>query len=208
MLAYRRRAVQISRISHYRWLKLQAVALMALGRRSAATIRLGRMLTLQPNDQYALASQAHLQAEQHDFNAAIASLQRLTAAWPLDAAAWFNLGYSLQQASRHAQAESAFRSALVLDPLMDRAWYGLGLALIHRRQFYEAAEAFKKNTSLQPLSPHGWYRLAEVWLALDQPAEAQKVLHHLQQFEPAVARQLAHQHRALSTTFRAVDGNH
>ena len=91
---------------------------------------------------------------------------------------------------------------------MDRAWYGLGLALMHRQQFHEAAEALKKNTVLQPMSPYGWYRLAEVWLALDQPEEAQKVLRHLRQFEPAVAAQLEHQYCTFFTVPKAPDGTH
>ena len=200
--------MQIRPMLHYRWLKLQAVVLMALGRRPPALQRFKHMLQLRPADNYALASLAHLHAEQLQFEAAIASLHQLTSAWPQDAAAWFNLGYVLQQTGRHEDAEPAFRCALALDPLMDRAWYGLALALMQRQQFHEAAEALKKNTALQPMSPYGWYRLAEVWLALDQPDEAQKVLHHLRQFEPAVAGQLERHYRAVFTIPRALDGTH
>lgn len=60
--------------------------------------------------------------------------------WPQDAPAWFNLGYAVQQTGRHEDAESAFRGALALDPLMGGAWYGLGLALMQRQQFHEAAK--------------------------------------------------------------------
>jgi Flp pilus assembly protein TadD len=193
---------------NYRLLKLQALVMMTLGCRRFALQRLAHMLLLQPTDRYALASQAHLQAEQLDLQAAIVSLQQLTSAWPQDAPAWFNLGYVLQQARRQHDAEVAFRSALALDPLMDRAWYGLALALMHRQQFHEAAEALTRNTALQPMSPYGWYRLAEVWLALEQPEEAQKVLRHLRQFEPAVAGQLERQYRALFTIPKALDGTH
>ena len=193
---------------HYCWLKLQAVVLMALGRRLTALQRFKHMLLLRPADNYSLASLAHLQAEQLQFDAAITSLQQLTSAWPQDAAAWFNLGYVFQQTGCHEDAEPAFRCALALDPRMDRAWYGLALALMRRQQFHEAAEALKKNTALQPMSPYGWYRLAEVWLALDQPDEAQKVLRHLRQFEPAVAGQLERQYRAVFNIPRALDGTH
>ena len=193
---------------HYRFLKLKALLLMSLGLKQDVLPLFEQMLKLQPEDRYALASRAHQQAEQLHFEAAIASLQLLTSAWPQDAPAWFNLGYVLQQTSRHEDAEPAFRTALALDPLMDRAWYGLALALMHRQQFHEAAEALKKNTALQPMSPYGWYRLAEVWLALDQPDEAQKVLRHLRQFEPAVAGQLERQYRAVFNIPRAFDGTH
>ena len=50
------------------------------------------------------------------------------------------------------------------------------------------------------MSPYGWYRLAEVWLALDQPEQARKVLNHLRQFEPRVAAQLERQCRLSVTT--------
>ena len=200
--------MQIRASLHYRWLKLQAVVLMALGRKLTALQRFKHMLQLRPADNYALASLAHLHAEQLQFEAAIASLHQLTSAWPQDAAAWFNLGYVLQQTGRHENAEPAFRCALALDPLMDRAWYGLAVALMQRQQFHEAAEALKKNTALQPMSPYGWYRLAEVWLALDQLDEAQKVLHHLRQFEPTVAGQLERHYRAVFTIPRALDGTH
>ena len=191
---------------HYRLLKLQAVALMVIGRRPYALQQLAHMLQLRPADKYALASQAHLQAEQLDFEAAIVSLQQLTSDWPQDAPAWFNSGYVLQQIGRHEEAVSAFRSALVIEPLMDRAWYGLGLALMHQQQYHEALEALKKNTALQPMSPYGWYRLAEVWLALDQTDEVQKVVLHLRQFEPAVAIELERRCRAVSHIPGTLDG--
>ena len=200
--------MQIGAALRYRWLKLQAMALMAFGRKPAALQQLAHMLRIKPADRYALASQAHLQAEQLQFEFAVVSLQQLTSAWPQDAPAWFNLGYVLQQTGRHEDAEPAFRRALALEPLMDRAWYGLGLVLMQRQQFHEAAQALKKNTDLQPMSPYGWYRLAEAWLALDKPDEAQKVLHHLRQFEPAVAHQLEHQYRAFLTTSKALDATH
>lgn len=175
------------------FLKLQAVLLLAIGRRSGALLRFDRMLQLLPADRYALASRAHVQAQLNHFEEAVASLQRLTrvkGSGPQEAAAWFNLGYVLQQAGRHEDAGPAFRSALERDPCMDRAWYGLALVLIHQRQFPEAVEALKKNTALQPMSPYGWYRLAQVRLALGQPDKALKVIEHLRQFEPKVAAQL------------------
>lgn len=66
----------------------------------------------------------------------------------------------------------------------------------------------EKNTALQPMSPYGWYRLAEVLLAFDQPEEAQKVLRHLRQFEPAVANQLERRSHDFVTIPRALDGKH
>lgn len=173
------------------FLKMQGIALLSCQRPQGALQKFERMLQLQPNHRYALASCAHVQAQLGHVDAAIAHLQQLTNAWPADAPAWFNLAYVLQQANQHAQAESAFRSALALDERLDRAWYGLAMVLIQAQRFDEAVQALKKNTALQPMSPYGWYRLAETWLAVGKPEEARKVLRHLRQFEPKVAAQLS-----------------
>jgi tetratricopeptide (TPR) repeat protein len=177
----------------YHALKGQAVLLLALGNRSGALRRFEQMLQRRPADRYALASQAHVQVQLHHLDAAVASLQQLThisGSGPQEAAAFFNLGYVLQQAGRHDEAGLAFRSALALDPALDRAWYGLALVLIHQRLFPDGGQALKKTTALQPMSPYGWYRLAQVWLALEQPEKARAVIAHLRRFEPRVAAQL------------------
>jgi hypothetical protein len=54
----------------------------------------------------------------------------------------------------------------------------------------QARVALQKNTVLQPLGPFGWYQLARVHEALNEPAEAQKIIRHLRTFEPKVAAQL------------------
>lgn len=190
----------------YHALKGQAVLLLALGNRSGALRRFAQMLQRRPADRYALASQAHVQVQLHHLDAAVASLQQLThisGSGPQEAAAFFNLGYVLQQAGRHDEAGLAFRSALALDPVLDRAWYGLALVLIHQRQFPEAVEALKKNTALQPMSPYGWYRLVQVRMALGQPEKARKIIAHLRQFEPRVAAQLERENALTSVGHHA-----
>lgn len=190
----------------YHALKGLAVLLLALGNRSGALRRFEQMLQRRPADRYALASQAHVQVQLHHLDAAVASLQQLThisGSGPQEAAAFFNLGYVLQQAGRHDEAGLAFRSALALDPVLDRAWYGLALVLIHQRQFLEAVEALKKNTALQPMSPYGWYRLVQVRMALGQPEKARKIIAHLRQFEPRVAAQLERENALTSVGHHA-----
>ena len=182
--------MQITSRAAYLFLKMQALLLLAIGNRSRALSRFNDMLQIRAQDPYALASRAHLEAQDKNLVAAIMTLRQLTAAWPQDAAAWFNLGYVLQQAGRHEEAEPAFRCALAQNPRLDRAWYGLALALIEQQQFHAAVNALEKNTALQPMSPYGWYRLALVRLQLDQPEEALRVIAHLRQFEPRVAAQL------------------
>jgi len=174
----------------YHFLKAQALLLLAAGKRAAALQRFARMLRLRPADPYALASRGHVQAQLQLTQEAVDSLRQLTAAWPRQAAGWFNLGYVLQQAGRPEEAGPAFERAVALDPRLDRAWYGLALVRIHQQRWQEAAEALERNTALQPLGPYGWYRLAQVWLALGEPGKAHKVIAHLRRFEPRVAAQL------------------
>jgi Flp pilus assembly protein TadD len=77
-----------------------------------------------------------------------------------------------------------------LDPQLDRAWYGLGLVLIQLRRSDEAIVALRHNTELQPMSPHGWYQLARVHMDRSEAEQAEKIMRHLQSFEPKVAAQL------------------
>lgn len=188
---------------HYILLKAQALLLLAAGKRAAALPKFAQMLRLRPADPYALASRGHVQAQLHLTEEAIASLRQFTAAWPLQAAGWFNLGYVLQQAGRHDEAGPAFERAVALDPRLDRAWYGLALVRMEQRRFEEAAEALQHNTALQPLGPYGWYRLAQVWLALGEPGKARKVITHLRRFEPRVAAQLERENVAALQAGRA-----
>lgn len=185
---------------HYVALKPWAMLLLATGQRAAALRAFGQMLQLRPASRYALASQAHVQMQLHQPEEAIAALQRLTAVsgTPAEqAAAWFNLGFALQQVERTAAAGQAFEQALAFDPRLDRAWYGLGLVRTAQQQFPAAIAAFEQNTRLQPMSPHGWYRLVQVWLALGDTARATRVLAHLRRFEPRVAAQLERENSGL-----------
>lgn len=177
----------------YFLLKAQAMAQLVFGHRTGALTGFDRMLMHWPLDRYALASRAHVLVQLNRLDESISSQQQLVLlAGPQlqRAAAWFNLGYVLQQAGRHEEARPAFEKATEYDPGMDRAWYGLALVLIHQQQFHEAKRALKKNTELQPMSPYGWYRLAEVSLALGEPEKVRQVIEHLRQFEPGVAVQL------------------
>lgn len=174
------------------WLmKAQAMALLLIGRHAQAERVFDRMLARWPADAYALASRAHVRAQQGRRAEAIADAQALVAAHPQRSAAdWFNLGWLLEADGRPADAEPAFRRAVTMDEQLDRAWYGLGLALIRLGRFDEAVAALKRNTELQPMSPYGWYQLARIHADRQEPDEARKVIRHLQGFEPKVALQL------------------
>ncbi len=176
---------------NYAWLKLSAMALLVVGRRAAARSVFDRMLSRFPSDAYALASRAHLLAEEGSTALAAADAQRLVEAHPTRRAAhWFNLGFLRDRLGEHAAAEAAFRRALDLEPKLDRAWYGLALTLIQQGRLEDAVVALKKNTELQPLSPFGWYQLARVHANRKEPEKAKRIIAHLKNFEPKVAAQL------------------
>jgi tetratricopeptide (TPR) repeat protein len=175
----------------YTGLKLLAMGALVLGRRGAALDCLDRMLARWPADAYALASRAHVLAQQGRNEEALADARVLVQAHPQRSAGdWFNFAFLLDATARTDEAETAFRRALELDPKLDRAWYGLGLVLIRQQRFDDAVAALKRNTELQPMSPYGWYQLARVQLDRQRPEEARKIIRHLKKFEPKVAAQL------------------
>lgn len=177
--------------TEYLWLKGRAMLALVLGRRVVALQCFDTLLGLFPADAYALASRAHVLAQSGRHEEALADARALVAAHPQRSAGdWFNLAYLLEATERVAEAETAFRRALEIDPKLDRAWYGLGLALIRQQRFDEAVAALKRNTELQPMSPYGWYQLARAQFDRQQPDEARKIIRHLKKFEPKVAAQL------------------
>jgi tetratricopeptide (TPR) repeat protein len=174
----------------YLWLKWRAIGWLVAGRSAAALDLFDRMLQRWPADPYALASRAHLLARAGHPLLAVRDTEALVAADPGDARAWFNHGYLLEALERWDEAIVAFRRATELSPELDRAWYGLGLVLIRLRRHDEAIAALKRNTELQPMSPYGWYQLARIHADRQQPDEAERIIRHLEGFEPAVAAQL------------------
>ncbi len=175
-----------------RWLKLQAMAWLALGQQTRGLQVFNTMLQRWPTDPHALASRAHLHAQAGQRGLAIADAQALVAAWPRRSAAdWFNLAYLLEADGQLDGAAAAFRQAISLDDRLDRAWYGLGLVLIRLGRPDEALAALKRNTELQPMSPYGWYQLARLHASRQQSDEALRIIRHLQGFEPKVAAQLS-----------------
>ena len=152
---------------------------------------LNRLLVLRPRDLYAGVSRAKVLADLGQKNAAIKSLQLLLIDHPAHAASWYQLAYLLETTARHAESETAFRSALGINPEMDEAWYGLAMLLVREARLDEAVTALEHTTRLQPLSPHGWYQLAKTHAKLAQPEQALEVIRRLRSFEPQVATRLA-----------------
>lgn len=174
----------------YLWLKCAAMASLAVNQNERAARKFFMILDEFPLDSYALASLAHLAALDGRRAEAVELLTTLVAQEPANAHHWFNLGFLLEQDHEFERAEAALRRATELSPQLDRAWYGLGLVLIQLRRFDDAIEALNRNTKLQPMSPYGWYQLARVYVDRHETDEARKIIRHLHEFEPKVARQL------------------
>jgi Tfp pilus assembly protein PilF len=110
----------------------------------------------------------------------------------------FNQGFVLQGLALWGEAQSAFETAIGLNPLLDRAWYGLGVVRIEQGDLLGAEQALRRNTELQPMGPLAWYQLAHLHRERGEQAQAQAVLSHLRGFEPRVARQLEREWAALT----------
>ncbi|ROZ66590.1 tetratricopeptide repeat protein [Ramlibacter sp. WS9] len=178
------------RALRYRGSKWRAMALLVVGQRTAAARVFRTMMVEFPADPYALASLAHMQAQDGDRRSAMESLEQLVGLDPGEGRHWFNLGFVLEELGEYERALEALRRATQLRPELDRAWYGLGLVLIRLQRLDEAVAALKQNTRLQPMSPYGWYQLARVHIDRQEPDEAVKIIRHLKGFEPKVAAQL------------------
>lgn len=173
------------------WLRLQGRWALLRGHPARARRHFDALLQRWPDDAHALASRAHLAAGAGDWDAAAADLQQLLRHHPMQAAAWFNLGFVLESQQRHEEACTAFRQAVAQDPGLDRAWYGLGRQLRRLGRLEEAQAALDRQTALQPMCPHGWEELVRLHLDRQAPEAARQVLDHLRGFEPRAAARLA-----------------
>jgi len=102
---------------------------------------------------------------------------------PLDASAWFNLGYAQLQGGRPAEAESSFRRAAELSPQDPSISYFLGSALMEQGKREEAESHLRQAAEAFPQNPLPRYRLAELYLQAgrfdDALEEASYILDHI-----------------------------
>jgi tetratricopeptide (TPR) repeat protein len=179
-------------LQRLRYLQGRSCAGLALlcGREAATRAAFDRLIEGWPQQAYAYASRAHLNAREGRYGPALADGAQVLALRPDDARAWFNQAYVLEAAGQPAQAVEHFERALALAPGLDLAWYGLGLACIQLQQWDKAVSALQRNTQLQPMSPFGWYQLARLQWERGEHEAARRIARHLRGFEPKVAAQL------------------
>ena len=89
-----------------------------------------------------------------DFPAAVAAYSRAFALPSRQDRTWYllnnNLGYSLNQVGRHAEAEAYCRAAIAIDPSRYNAYKNLGISLQGQGKYLEAAQCFLKAAQAAP----------------------------------------------------------
>lgn len=126
-----------------------------------------RALALSPNDAPTLMSKAHLLLYfSRRLDEAIETLKRVTELEPLDAGAWYLLGYAYRNRRRFAEAKTALTRSLQIWPQNTGAQYMLAELELHEGRVVKALAMFD---AIQP--PSDPFRMAGRVLALD-------ALHH------------------------------
>ncbi len=172
------------------WLTLAARAASCAGARRFETSCWFAIHRVQPLHPQALSAMAFVRAREGRLQAALGWQKRVVRRSPMEAAAWFNLGYLQDQLNQPEQAATSFARAVELSPTLDTAWYGLGCALRRLGRLPEALDALARNVALQPWSPHGFEEMVHVQADLNHPSEVRRLIDHLGRFEPRVAERL------------------
>ena len=107
-----------------------------------------------------------------------------------DAIAHYNLGFVYAKNRQSREAIERFRAAVDLRSGLDMAWYGMGLAHAALGEHREAMVAFDKAARLQPMSAPVWYQLGMASYHAHEPDRLHQVIHHLNRFDPRMARRL------------------
>lgn len=107
-----------------------------------------------------------------------------------DAITHYNLGFSFAKNQQPREAIEHFRSAVDLRAGLDMAWYGMGLAYATLGEHRDALEAFERAARLQPMSAPVWYQLGMATYHAREPDRLHQVIHHLNRFDPRMARRL------------------
>jgi hypothetical protein len=98
--------------------------------------------------------------------------RRLTTERPNDAGVFNDLGNLLLMVPQPAEAETAYRRALELDPDKVSALFNLGLLLQQRGELKEALQLYQRAVKVEP--GHAWahYQMGAIHEALRQPSRA------------------------------------
>ena len=127
--------------------------LIEAGRNADAEEVLSESLSINPRQPREAMVLARLQVERRDFDAAIRTLQSVSAYVGSDAGYYSFLAAVFQRASRHEEATKQYRNALALMPRNAIWLMGLGISLRALGESDQARDAFKRAASTGTLSP-------------------------------------------------------
>ncbi|MBW4622777.1 MAG: tetratricopeptide repeat protein [Cyanosarcina radialis HA8281-LM2] len=116
--------------------------------------------------------QACLSEIAEDWEAALASYDRLLALEPNNSDAWNLRGAVLYQLERYEEAISSFDQALALEPNNSDAWNLQGMALYKLEHYEEAISSFSQALVLVPDSAADWHLRGMALYKLERYEEA------------------------------------
>ena len=108
-----------------------------------------------------------------------------------DAATYGLLGFALGQNEDHLAAESAFRMAVLLDPLTLDWRMGLARALLRQRRFAEAAALCGALIAGNPDRADLWLHQANAFVGMNEPRKAVENLEMVDRLGQSTAESLA-----------------
>jgi MSHA biogenesis protein MshN len=126
--------------------------LIEAGRNADAEDVLSESLSINPRQPREAMVLARLQVERGDFDAAIRTLESVSAYAGADAGYYSLLAAVFQRASRHEEAAKQYRNALALMPRNAIWLMGLGISLRALGESNQAQDAFKRAASTGTLS--------------------------------------------------------
>ena len=137
-----------------------------------------------------LLDQAEALLSKGDFAGAEPLLQQATAKDPKSYQAWYDLGYDEQALKHGADAITAYRKSIDINPGIFETNLNLGLELATANQTSEAIKYLTIATTLQPavnpaqMKEHAWVALGRLQMKTD-PAAAEKALIEATKLVPA-----------------------
>jgi Flp pilus assembly protein TadD len=139
----------------------------------AAIVPLKKVLAEEPDFAYGHFQLAYVFTALKRTKEAQAEYERATALDPKMSAAYVNLGMLLLESHQDAAAVVPLRKAVELLPAESRPRFLLGVAEERAGNLAEAADAFEGSARLDPSDSDTLLHLAELYLQLKRPAEAE-----------------------------------
>ena len=102
----------------------------------------------------------------------------------------YNRGIRARVASDWAEAETSFRSALLLRPGFAEAWSELGYALRKQGRYRDSLDAYGEALRLRPEFPEALAYLGEAYVTLGRIDDARRILERLRLLDTRRAEEL------------------